>query len=270
MKKLIDSLVLKFVSRQKCPACQNTYGSQAQIECGATGQSDKVVCGSCGEKTDLSLLQKNAALSPGDDFPDDPVPEPPQKKLRHFLTVDGDFGLDIPRSGKSGFLLPFALLWIAVSSFIFLTPLLASGNEIQEKTAGPFAFAIFASVFIFAGVFLLVSAIKMKYTRFRLFLTLGKLIYQSELFGWRKTIQIPCEAVSDVGQKVFYTQNYCPVRGIEILCSDGKKIRFGTHFDNEIKRWIVYKLREELRARGNRNLTLQTSRKMGESTNNPQ
>lgn len=254
MKNLLDTLLLKAASTQNCPLCGNKFGPGARLERRANGHVIEIICGSCGKSTDMSSLRQGGQPVPEEDCPDDPAPEPPAAKLRHFRTADGAFGMDIPRSGKSGCLLPFALVWLGFCSFIFLAPVLME-NKPEGETPGPLFFGIFAAVFLAAGVGLLIAAIRMKYTRHRLFVSRDRLLYQSELFGRRKTIQMACDAVADLGQKVFYTQNYQPVRGIEIRDSGGKTIRFGAHLDPDVKRWMVFQLREELRARGNRILT---------------
>ncbi len=207
-----------------------------------------VTCPHCGHSASMSEWHQKAASE--EELQRNPisiVDTPPGTKITHFQTADGDLGLDIPRTGKSGGLLFFAAFWLLISLPLFLI----FASVAVKQGGGAIGGGLLASIFPVVGFGMLYFGMRMKYSQHRIFVDPTRLVYQTEFFNSKKVHQFDVASIRSVMQKVFYTQNYQPVYGIEIVGNDNKTLKFGTQISPEEKRWIVWLLREALAARGN-------------------
>ncbi len=247
MSKWLSKLALKTVADVRCPKCGEVYGDISYFE---TREGELVlICGSCGAEyphsdlDDLVNKAKEEALNPSE-----PVAQPPDTRVKLLSLADGSIGLDIPKSGKSGGLLFFAILWLSFCAVFLLIPTCAGpGDKGEGSLIGLYAFML---LFIAIGLGILYFALRMRNSTHHLLVGNGQLRYASQFIGRERLRVYPAKDAKSVRQVVFYSQNNVPIYGIEIEIEGGDVIRFGTQLSEDEKRWIVWEIRNALAKQG--------------------
>ena len=161
----------------------------------------------------------------------------------------GSTAFEIPASGRSGGLLIFAFIWLAILSpitfiHLFIGPIeLDVDIDISENYQWllPFAVNFFLILFWVIGLVILHKGLSAKFSKHLILLKDDHLAHGRELFWTKKATSFPFSEISSIAAIEFYEKNYTPVFGIEIR-SPGKKVRFGSSLSNEEKGWLVAEL----------------------------
>ncbi len=210
-------------------------------ECGAPpprmpGKWDGVLaCPGCGAKASVFEWAAASAAGGGKGHADS---RPDGTAIRREETAGG-VTWNIPAKGKFGFLMVFAVLWLAITALVsggFLVTYLTGGEiegDMPEWVLIPF-FGIFWAV----GLGVLYAGLREKFMCHSVSVSDGKVTLIRRMFGRENAKSIAAGKGTSVSQKEFYQQNYKPVYGIEIRNESGK-LRFGSTLSEEEKAWLV-------------------------------
>lgn len=228
-----------------CPEC----GTAVPINAAVREMRSVLACPGCGRRasiTELTVRGKSWGREEEDDEPR--VPARPVKPEGSRIVVrelkNGGQAWEIPRSGKGGFILAFAVLWLLFTGpfGVMMVWQAVSGGEFEPGS-------LMIMPFVLVGLVLLYFGLRAKYADHLVIVDRDSVILGRSLFGRRTLKSLPRKSVSSVEKSVFYRQNYQPVHGIEIRASRGK-LRFGSSLDDPEKSWLVAELREALGVEG--------------------
>jgi hypothetical protein len=237
LKKGLLSLATASLKSVPCPDCGvkfSPFGGRTPND-----WNEQCACPKCGHTfTVRMLLEKKSSASIN---PPGPFEQPAGTKIERRPVSDTELLFHIPRSGRSGGMMFFAIFWNAISWAVFAG--FAAG---VLRGQAPLLPILFVSLFPAIGIGLLYAALRNKYAVHLLYLGPDRVRLQRQLFGRRKNYDLATSTVRHVRKVEFYQQNYQPVYGIEIL-GDGGKIRFGSILTDDEKNWLCWEIREFLR-----------------------
>ncbi|MGV3531758.1 MAG: zinc ribbon domain-containing protein, partial [Chthoniobacteraceae bacterium] len=241
----------------RCNGCGETFKPIADQEIASWADMvGATTCPRCGAQVELLGAR---ASDRGDHLaPDEPLPQPPGSRIERHEISASEFLYHIPATGKSGFLLFFAILWNGFLLFFLAIMFFAPASGANSANRLPLA--LFLIPFFAVGAGMGYAALRAKYASHLLFLGPEMIRLQRQLFGRRTNRDLPTTEVTGAGQKVFYTQNYKPVYGVEIAAGR-RKIRFGSALAEDDKRWLCAEVRGYLRQTGNPCFSKRGSRK---------
>jgi hypothetical protein len=211
-------------------------------ECGAPpgmmpGKWDGVLaCPECGAKA--SVFEWAAAASAAGGRKGHAERRPDGTAIRREESAGGVIW-NIPAKGKSGFLMVFAVLWLAITALVsggFLVTYLTGGNI--EGNMPEWVLIPFFSIFWAVGLGVFYAGLREKFMCHIVSVADGKVTLVKRMFGREKAKSIAAGKGTSVSQKEFYRQNYKPVYGIEIRNESGK-LRFGSALTEDEKAWLV-------------------------------
>jgi hypothetical protein len=145
---------------------------------------------------------------------------------------------EIPPSGKSGGLLVFGWIWTIFIALFYIVPLVALLQGAGEGFHSILSLLLFTLPFWAVGIGILYAGYRAKNAKHRVEIGDGVVSLTRDWRGKRKTKSLPLGDVRSIGQVVFYSKNYTPVRGVEIKGATGK-LRFGSTLSDEEKAWLV-------------------------------
>ncbi len=233
---LKKSLLSQLVSRMPevtCPKCGHRFQWFGEKELTTFGQlTGSKNCPSCGQTISPEQIQHSS-------LPQSSTARPPDTKIEVQPISQTERIYNIPRSGKSGGLLFFTILWNLISWTLagaFLMGLF------QDRPHPPLMIYLFVGIFPAIGVVIAYAALRQKYATHLLYLGPDRVRLRRELFRYVKDRELPTREITGVQQVVFYTQNYKPIHGIEILAGK-QKLRFGSMLTPEEKGWLCHEIR---------------------------
>lgn len=156
--------------------------------------------------------------------------------------VRSDYGRvhawEIPPSGKSGGLLVFGWVWTIFIALFDLMPLVALLQGAEKDAHSILPLLLFTLPFWAIGIGMLYTGYRAKNAKHRVEIGNGEVSLTRDWRGKRKAKSLSLGEVRSIGQTVFYSKNYTPVRGVEIKGASGK-LRFGSTLSEEEKAWLV-------------------------------
>jgi hypothetical protein len=145
---------------------------------------------------------------------------------------------EIPPSGKSGGLLAFGWVWTIFIALFDAVPLVALLQGAEKDSHSILSLLLFTLPFWAVGIGILYAGYRAKNAKHRVEIGNGVVSLTRDWRGKRKMKSLPLDGVQSIGQTVFYSKNYTPVRGVEIKGASGK-LRFGSTLSDEEKAWLV-------------------------------
>lgn len=248
-----QTFALKKLPQIECPRCAATF-SPKDVPPSAFSDG-KFTCPKCNAPSSVADLVQtaNRAAQTGRDASLNPiseVPKPRDTRIEAFRLPDGNLGLLIPKPGKSGGFLAFAVIWLSFCAVVGV-PIIGSIFYSHSSGGRPEIIPIlFALIFPTVGLGMLYFGLRIRNSIHRILTSATEVICQREFFRSTKRVILPLADIDHVTQEVFYTKNYQPVLGIEIATKT-KKFRFGSQLSPEEKAWLVWTLRSEIRRLGN-------------------
>lgn len=179
-------------------------------------------------------------------FPEKPFPLPANSRIEKKSVPENEVLYLIPANGSSKGLLPFALIFCGISIIfgsIFLFVEKAPDYGVKDWILS----SLFLFIFGTSGLAMLYASMRRKYAAHFLFLGKAGIRLQRVLFRRKTTYILTNLDGIQVSKKVFHTENYQPIYGVEIRASDGKRIRFGTVLKDKEKDWLCAEIQEFLR-----------------------
>lgn len=213
-----------------CPDCGGPAGELPQ------NLGDVIVCGLCGGRASLIDWAAGAESDRRAGIADQP---PAGTKIRRETVGENLVIWHIPATGKFGFFMLFAVLWLLITGAVsggFLVTILTGGTI--EGDAPAWLMFPFFGLFWAVGLGMLYAAIRQKFMTHRVSIGSDTVTLRKEMFGKSSEKSLARSSLSNVSQKEFYKQNYKAIYGIEIKGVDGK-LRFGSSLTSEEKGWLV-------------------------------
>ncbi|MCP5559711.1 MAG: hypothetical protein H7A55_18340 [Verrucomicrobiaceae bacterium] len=155
---------------------------------------------------------------------------------------EGVRGWHLPPRKGCNFLLGFGTVWTLFSSGLF--SVFAFAGPASGQAEAKWVPLLMGGVFVVIGLGILYAGIRMSRIRHWIWVTDEALLHEQQFFGTRRQIYAR-NGIRSVELVVFYTQNYEPVHGIEIVGAEGK-LRFGSGLDAEDKAWLCQDIRRTL------------------------
>ncbi len=171
---------------------------------------------------------------------------PDGSKIERMPVSAEELLFHIPATGSWGGWLFFAVFWNAISWTMLVAFLFAARQSPEMVKA-----LAFVAIFPVVGIGLAYAAIRTKYASHLLYLSPSIVRLQRQLFGRRKTYEVPTDAVVSVQKVEFYKHNYQPVFGVEIKTAS-KKIRFGSMLSEAEKDWLCAEIQAYLNPEASR------------------
>ncbi len=215
-----------------CPKCQRKQPDP--------GNTEVIECRSCHYSFSISEAVATNTGSPQHP-PVDPDQPPSGTKIVRLTPAPGIIGWQVPRSGKGGGLLFFAIAWLAFIA-IFTTMTLLPNSD--DPGASLFM-TLFTIPFWAVGIGLLYAALRAKYATHFIAVDDQAVRMSRVFFGRTSRKTLSRQTLTSAAVQVFHTQNYQPVYGVEVRGSDGK-IRFGTTLTEAEKHWLVADLKRTI------------------------
>lgn len=244
----LNRRLLKFAQSKvrtvTCARCGKSFAPFGDRD--ITSWSDlagSVPCPHCGAA--YSFTSHKTTPSREELAPTAPEPQPASSRIERRPVSERELLFYIPATGKAGGLMFFAVFWNSILALFLVA--FATGKvegDVDWKAA------LFLLPFIAVGIGVGYFACRVKFASHLLFLGPQIIRLQPELFGRRKTHDLATAEVESAELKEFYSQNYQPVHGIEIVAGR-RKIRFGSALEKEEKKWFCAEIRQFLSAAGN-------------------
>lgn len=226
-----------------CPQCGEHITPPAPVREKPWETVIRCPCGWAGSYFHLLENHKGPPRLPADEAVLEVSPPLPSgSRIQHAGGVEETWSL--PRSGSSGCLLPFGIVWLGMSSLLSFS-LWTSSSHPDGVGAQLMGRLIFGVGFPLIGVVIAGIGLRMKYARHWISLDGERLTLERELFGRRKRKSLRRAGITRVALREFYSRNYQPVYGVEVRGRDGK-LRFGSGLKDDEKAWLEHDLRRAL------------------------
>jgi hypothetical protein len=190
-----------------------------------------------GGDLDLEIAKAN---------PPGPFERPHHSLIRRKSGDSPNVSYFLPKSGRWGIWLPFAVFWNLITwtfaiVFAFAAP--------ERTTSSRLPYLLILPTFIIVGLGLIYAALRHRYGATQLELTPERIRLQRTLFGKQKNRDLPMSDVTGVSKTCAYSVNYQPVYCIEIK-SRRRWLRFGTTLTDDEKNWLCFEICEFIRVHG--------------------
>lgn len=230
VQRISERAQAKMAGAAKCPHCQES----------ALHTGETYSCRGCGFVGAFSEFVMSTSSAPTGK-----VGHPPaETKIVRRKLPTGGIAFTIPASGRSGGLLPFGILWTAITALATIPFVITtlSGKATMDFSGPPWLATLgtilFFGLFWGIGLGMLYFGLRAKHAVHVIRLEHGTIDYVRGFAGRRHHTQFPFEDVESIAAKAFYERNYHPVIGIEIRGTK-KKVRFGTSLTDAEKGWLV-------------------------------
>lgn len=214
-----------------CPQCQE------QLQAIPQRMNEACTCSGCGYFGSISEWNSS------DDKRVGRADQPPADTR---ITMESGVGTriwNIPASGQSGGFLVFGWIWSIFVGGMFILALTMGAmgkGKINDEPAtfiGALQMVPYMLPFIAVGAGMLYFGYRSKKASHKVEIGAGRIVLTRDWLGKKEKFLLLAD-VESIEQVVFYSQNYQPVRGLEIKGKAGK-LRFGSSLKEEEKAWLV-------------------------------
>lgn len=225
-----------------CPRCQRRFKPFVDKPPESFSELTDVRCPKCGNvfRFDEGIKSEEDAKA----NPPGPFEKPLESRIE-LVTEEGAWVYKIPR-GRT----PMALILVAAFWNLISWPIAFGmfAGKLESSAHTTLKDYLIMPLFPGVGLVLIYAVLRMGWATHRL--TLGpQTVRLRRKVILSKEYEVPVAGITQVHKKEFYSENYKPVYGIEIIAGS-RKIRFGSILTEGEKNWLCWQIREFARQRG--------------------
>jgi hypothetical protein len=225
-----------------CPRCRHRFKPFAAAPPQEFSELTNLRCPKCGHT--FQFQDATQADADAKANPPGPFSKPPESRIE-MATEDGAWVYKIPRGRTPVAVVLVAAFWNLISWPVAFGMFAGKLESSAHTTLKDY---LIMPLFPGLGLVLIYWALRLGWSTHRL--TLGpQTVRLRRKVILSKQYEVPVSEITQVHKKEFYSENYKPVYGIEIVAGP-RKIRFGSILTEDEKNWLCWQIREFARQRG--------------------